>query len=139
MMNLDFKLLPNGILPIKSRVGDAGYDIFLPDDVIISANNTSVIDSGVCVKIPENYAGMMVIRSSIAKTGLIIQPPLIDSNYTGEIHIIVTNPTNTDFKFKRGERICSLLVFPIFSGLNRLVDELPETNRGSNWSGSSGK
>lgn len=133
------KLLEYGIMPKKGRADDAAFDIFLPQDIFIWPNETVVINTGVCVEIPDGYAGMLVIRSSISKAGLIIQPPLIDKGYTGELHIIAVNTSNNKLQYNKGNRICSLLIFPIFSGELELVSELSKTDRNDSWSGSSGK
>ena len=82
---------------------------------------------------------MLVIRSSLSKKGLIVQNPLIDSNYRGELHGIIHNLNDNAFKASKGERLYSLLVFPILEEELVVVDSLSESNRGSNWSGSSGK
>ena len=133
------KLLEYGIMPKKGRDGDAAWDIYLPTDIEIAPHTTAVIDLGVCVEIPDGYAGMLVIRSSISKKSLLVQPPLIDSNYRGEIHLIAFNLGDQPFTAKQNERICSLLVFPIYNQPLEKVDELSESNRGSNAFGSSGK
>ena len=133
------KLLEYGVLPKKGRADDAGYDIFIPKNVILKANSTTVIDSGVCVELPHGYAGMMVVRSSTSQQGIIVQPPLIDENYRGEIHIIVLNTTNHDISVAAGQKICSLVIFPVFNDTLEEVSELSPSSRGTAWNGSSGK
>lgn len=135
---MKIKLLNNTQMPKRGRDGDAGYDLFLNDNTVIIPG-VNVIDTGVCVELPKGYAGLLAMRSSICKTGLIIQQPLIDENYRGELHIIIFNPTDRIFTYNCGDRICSLYVFPIYHDELELVDELSESNRGTNWSGSSGK
>lgn len=133
------KLIKGAIMPRKGRPDDAGYDLFLPKAVTIRPNATTVIDTGVCVELPKGHAGLIAIRSSIAKMGFVIQNPLIDGNYRGELHVIVTNPYPATIEFSEGERICSLYVFPVYGGALEKVDELSESDRGESWSGSSGK
>lgn len=133
------KLLGNTKMPKQGREGDAGYDLFLNEDVTFKAHETTVVDTGVCVQIPDGSAGLLAMRSSVCKTGLIIQQPLIDSNYRGEIHILVVNPADTDITYKAGDRVCSLYVFPVYQGALEVVDNLEESNRGTDWAGSSGR
>ena len=133
------KLLRNTKCPRKGREGDAGYDLFLNEDITFKAKAVTVVDTGVCVELPKGHAGLLAMRSSVCKTGMIIQQPLIDENFRGEIHILIMNPTDTDFIYKAGDRICSLYVFPVYTEALEVVDELSDSNRGSNWSGSSGK
>lgn len=136
---MKIKLLNNTICPKRGREGDAGYDLFLNADICFKANDMTVIDTGVCVELPEGHAGLLAMRSSVCKTGLIIQQPLIDQNYRGELHILVYNPTNNDIIYKEGERVASLYVFPIYHGELEVVDELSSSNREQAWSGSSGR
>lgn len=132
------KLLPGTKCPKQGRLGDAGYDFFLKDDVIIKAHEVTVIDSGVCVELPEGYAGLLAMRSSICKKNLIMQQPLIDENYRGELHGMIYSANEVDLEFKAGERLYSLYVFPIYHDKLEVVSDLSQTNRGENWSGSSG-
>lgn len=136
---MKIKLFGNTKLPKFGREGDAGYDLFLNAPVTFKAKEVTVVDAGVAVELPTGYAGLLAMRSSVCKTGMIIQQPLIDSNYRGEIHIMVYNPTDTDFSYNEGDRVCSLYVFPVFTQALEVVDELSESNRGTAWSGSSGK
>ena len=136
---MKIKLLNNTKCPKQGRPGDAGYDLFLNSDVVFKAHEVTVVDTGVCVELPEGHAGLLAMRSSVCKTGMIIQQPLIDENYRGEIHILVTNPMDIDFEYKAGDRVCSLYVFPVYHQELEIVDELSESNRGTAWSGSSGK
>lgn len=136
---MKIKLLNNTKCPKFGRDGDAGYDLFLNSDVIFKAHEITCVDTGVCIELPKGYAGLLAMRSSVCKTGLIIQQPLIDSNYRGEIHTLVYNPTDKDIIYNTGDRVCSLYVFPVFTESLEIVDELSESNRGASWNGSSGK
>lgn len=136
---MKIKLLNNTKCPKFGRDGDAGYDLFLNSDVVFKAREVTCIDTGVCVELPKGYAGLLAMRSSVCKTGLIIQQPLIDSNYRGELHTLVYNPTDADIIYNEGDRVCSLYVFPVFTESLEVVDELSESNRGTSWNGSSGK
>ena len=133
------KLINGAQCPKRGRDGDAGYDLFLTQDAEFLPYSTTVIDTGVCVELPHGYAGLLAMRSSVCKTGLIIQQPLIDENYRGEIHGMIYNANNEDLYFKKGERLYSLYVFPVYHDKLEVVDELSESNRGTSWSGSSGK
>lgn len=134
------KLFKEGTkLPEKKREGDAGWDIYLPEDVVFMPYQTTVVDLCFGVEIPKGYAGLLAMRSSVCKKDLQIQMPLIDSNYRGSIHLMIYNPGFYPAEYKAGERVCSLFVFPVFDEALEVVDELSESNRGENWSGSSGK
>ena len=131
------KLLEGTKCPRQGREGDAGYDLFLREDVTLKAHQVTVIDTGVCVELPKGYAGLLAMRSSICKKNLIIQQPLIDENYRGEIHGMIYSDNDEDITFLAGERLYSLYVFPVYQEPLQVVDELSETNRGTAWAGSS--
>ena len=133
------KLIKNARMPTRGRPGDAGLDVYLLEDVVLKAKESFCLDTGICLELPHNHAAIFVPRSSIAKKGINISNCLIDENYRGECHIIGSNPTDGDLIFKKNERIASLLIFPIFAGELEQVEELSESNRGSDWNGSSGK
>ena len=131
------KLLEGTKCPRQGRKGDAGYDFFLREDVTLKAHQVTVIDTGVCIELPKGYAGLLAMRSSICKKNLIIQQPLIDENYRGEIHGMIYSDNDEDITFLAGERLYSLYVFPVYQEPLQVVDELSETNRGTAWAGSS--
>ena len=126
-------------LPEKKRNGDAGWDIYLPTDVTFKSHEVTVVDLGFGVRLPENHAGLFAMRSSVCHTGLIIQKPLIDSNYFGELHLLIYNPTDKDIIYNKNDRVCSLFIFPVFTDILEVVDDLGTSNRGENWNGSSGR
>lgn len=126
-------------LPEKKREGDAGWDIYLPRDVIFKSKEVTTIDLGFGIKLPEGYAGLFAMRSSVCREGLIMQMPLIDENYIGELHAVIYNPTDHDIMYLEKERVCSLFIFPVFNESLEIVDDLGTTNRGENRFGSSGR
>ena len=136
---MKIKVLEKGFMPKKGREGDAAWDVFLPEDVVLKKKSLFCLDSGICVELPKGHAAMFVPRSSSAKKDISISDCLIDENYRGEVHIIGKNESKKTYKFKRGDRIASLLVFPIYTGDAVQVEELSDSNRGTSWNGSSGK
>lgn len=134
------KLLTNTtILPKKSHLPDSGLDIFLPQDVELDTLETKTVGLELAVAIPEGFAGMLVPRSSIAEKGLVIQTSIIDPDYTGEIHLIITNCSDNKVKLVRSQRVCSLVVYSILNPYLEIVDEMPKTERGNQGLGSTGR
>lgn len=127
------------ILPKKSHLPDSGLDIFMPCGFELQPLETKTIGLELAVSIPEGFAGMLVPRSSIADKGLIIQTAIIDPDYTGEIHLIITNCSNNVVNIERGQRVCSLVVYSVLNVRLDLVEEFEETERGNNGLGSTGK
>lgn len=111
----------------------------MPEDVTFAKGTTTTVDLGFGVQLPDGYAGLFAMRSSVCKTGLQIQCPLIDQGYRGELHLLVCNYTNEDVSYKKDERVCSLYIFPVFNDNLEVVDTLDESDRNSAWSGSSGR
>ena len=137
---MKIKLFNNNIkLPQKSHLPDSGLDIFVPMTFEVESLCTKTIPLGLGVAIPEGYAGMLVPRSSIADKGIIIQTAVIDPDYSGEIHLIVTNCNKDKIVIEEGQRICSLIVYSVLNPYIELVDDLPSTYRKSNCLGSTGK
>ena len=126
-------------MPVKSHLPDCGLDIFMPQDVIIDSLQTKTIGLKLKVAIPEGFAGMLVPRSSIAEKGLIIQTSIIDPDYTGEIHLIITNCSLIMQTAKKNDRLCSLVMFNALNAYIEQVDELASTARGTAGLGSSGR
>lgn len=127
------------LLPKKSHLPDVGLDLFLPDNIDIAPGMTITIGLGIAVAIPEGFAGMLVPRSSITQLGLLIQTSIIDPDYTGEIHLIITNCSNIRRYLGKNQRVCSLVMFNALNAYIEEVEELPSTERGTNGLGSTGK
>jgi hypothetical protein len=87
------KLINGAAAPKHGRKGDAGYDFFLTEDVVIKPRKQIAVDTGVCVELPAGYAGLFALRSSICNKNkhLILKNPLVDENYRGELHGILYN------------------------------------------------
>ena len=126
-------------MPKKSHLPDVGLDLFIPTQFTIFPQDTLTIDLQLAVAIPEGYAGMLVPRSSIAEQGLIIQTSIIDPDYTGPIHLIITNASNKKIQIEKGQRVCSLVCVNVLNPYIEEVDELQSTTRGCAGLGSTGK
>lgn len=132
LFNKDIKL------PEKSHLPDVGLDIFTPVDFEIKPLETKTIPLGLGFQIPEGFAGMLVPRSSISEKGLIIQTSVIDPDYTGEIHLIVTNCSNEIYRVSKNSRLCSLIIYSVLNPYLQIVEKFEETNRNTNGLGSTG-
>lgn len=136
---MKIKLFKNVQLPKKSHLPDCGLDCFMPESFELQPFETKTIGSGIGIQVPEGFAGMLVPRSSIAEKGLIIQTSIIDPDYTGEIHLIITNCSNNVVKIEERQRVCSLVVYNVLNVRLDVVNEFENTERGSHGLGSSGK
>ena len=128
----------NTKMPAKSHLPDSGIDLFMPEGFEINPLETKTIGLGIGVSIPEGFAGILIPRSSIADKGLIIQTAAIDPDYTGEIHLIITNCSNQKYAFKKDDRVCSLICVSILNPYLQVVDAFESTDRGNSGLGSTG-
>ena len=136
---MKIKLFKNVQLPKKSHLPDCGLDCFMPESFELKPLETKTIGLGIGIQVPEGFAGMLVPRSSIAEKGLIIQTSIIDPDYTGEIHLIITNCSNNVAKIEEKQRVCSLVIYNVLNVRLDVVNEFENTERGSHGLGSSGK
>lgn len=136
---MKIKLFKNVQLPKKSHLPDCGLDCFMPESFELKPLETKTIGLGIGIQVPEGFAGMLVPRSSIAEKGLIIQTSIIDPDYTGEIHLIITNCSNNVVKIEEKQRVCSLVIYNVLNVRLDVVNEFENTERGSYGLGSSGK
>ena len=100
---MKIKLFKNVQLPKKSHLPDSGLDCFMPESFELKPLETKTIGLGIGIQVPEGFAGMLVPRSSIAEKGLLIQTSIIDPDYTGEIHLIITNCSNNNVVIENPE------------------------------------
>ena len=129
-------------VPGYAYPGDAGLDLRSAVDVALKPFERFAVPCGIAVAIPKGFGGFVLPRSGLAaKHGISIvnAPGLIDSNYRGEIKVILINldPQNT-FDVKRGDRIAQLVILELPTVELTEVDELDQTERGAGGFGSSG-
>lgn len=139
---LKCKLIPNknGILPKRQTEHAAGYDLYSPVDVTLPANALTRVPLGICMAIPEGHFGKINSRSSLTVNNrLHVGAGLIDSDYRGEVTVVLDNLSNTPYNIKQGERIAQIVIQK-YEVLNVVeVDELDSTVRGEGGFGSTGK
>jgi len=131
-------------LPSYSTPGSAGLDIraAVADELIISPGEIKLVPTNLSVEIPEGYEIQVRPRSGLAaKHGISIPnaPGTIDSDYRGEIKIILINLGKEDFKILRGDRIAQLVVSKVYKAEFIISEELVESRRGSGGFGHTGK
>lgn len=121
--------------------GDAGVDLTSVADLTLAAGGRALVPTGIAVAIPPGYGGFVQPRSGLAaKFGITLtnSPGLIDSNYRGEIQVVVQNTGGEVFQIRAGDRIAQLVIMPVQRADFEPVDELPASERGDGGFGSSG-
>lgn len=135
------KLHPDAIIPEYKKHGDSGFDLHCLKDMVVPANSTALLPTGLAFCVPDGFEMQVRMRSGAAlKTPLIVAnaPGTIDSGYRGEICIIARNTGSTDFLVKKGERIAQGVITPVEKAFFEVVDELPASERGEAAFGSTG-
>jgi dUTP pyrophosphatase len=138
------KRLPHGeglALPAYATSGAAGMDVLAAEDCVIASGQRHAVATGLAVAIPQGYEIQVRPRSGLAlKHGITVPntPGTIDSDYRGELKVILINHGAGDFAIQRGDRIAQLVLAPVTQAAWEEVDELDTTTRGAGGFGSTG-
>lgn len=135
------RLTETAVRPTRASVGSAGLDLYALHGAVLQPGQRQKILTGIAVAIAPGYVGLICPRSGSAdQNGITVlnAPDILDSDYRGEIGVILINHGDTVYEVARGSRIAQLLVVPV--GMPNLieVDALPETARGTAGFGSTG-
>lgn len=130
-------------VPSYETSGAAGADVraFLNEPVVIPVGKRAIIPTGLFFAIPEGFEIQVRPRSGLAaKNGVTVlnTPGTIDSDYRGEVKVILINLGDADFTVNNGDRIAQLIVAPVNQGIFVKTDKLDETERGAGGFGSTG-
>ena len=132
------KLNQEADLPVRGSRGAAGYDPTSTEECTILPNRRAVA-TGISVKVPEGTYGRIAPRSGLAVThGIQVGAGVIDSDYTGELKVVLFNHNNKKYNIKPGFRIAQLILEQCVTPEVVEVDDLDTTDRGSNGFGSTG-
>src|ERR1041384_5956873 len=133
----------NNPIPRYSTSGSSGLDIASAsiDDIILKPSSTDLIPTNLIIEIPEGYEGQIRPRSGLAikhNIGILNSPGTIDSDYRGELKIIIRNFGKEDFPVRRGDRVAQLVIAPVVSALWEEVAGIEHTARGAGGFGHTG-
>ena len=131
-------------LPTYKTSGSSGMDLvaYIKNKITIDPGKTVIIPTGIAVAIPKNYEIQIRPRSGLAaKKGISVlnTPGTVDSDYRGEIIIILINLSKKSFVVKSGDRVAQMILCPVAKGKLQEVKNLPKTVRGKGGFGSTGK
>lgn len=141
---VEVKRLPHGEglpLPAYATSGAAGMDVVAAEDVTIAPGARHAVATGLAVAIPQGFEIQVRPRSGLAlKHGITVPntPGTIDSDYRGELKVIMINHGEGDFAIARGDRVAQLVLAPVTQGTWVEVEELDATDRGAGGFGSTG-
>jgi len=165
---IKYKILhPNALVPTKANTGDAGYDLYACEDIVIPSllnrlfrrvvsyitsvlyegNNdrsteidgATKVSTGISLEIPEHHVGLIWDRSSVGSKLIKICGGVIDSTYRGEIKVCLFNLSFSDYHIKAGQKVAQIIIQPFRDYPLVQSNELAVSERGDRGFGSSGK
>ena len=145
MIRIALTRLPHGEglpLPSYATEGAAGLDVVAAEELVLEPGARHAVATGFAIAIPQGYEVQVRPRSGLAlKHGItcLNTPGTIDSDYRGEVKVILANLGSEPFAVKRGERIAQLVPAPVLKAEFEDVPQLCETSRGAGGFGSTGR
>ena len=138
------KLNPKAELPKYKTEGSSGMDLMalIENPIIIKPQTSALIPTGLSIAIPKDTEVQIRPRSGLAaksNISVLNTPGTIDSDYRGEIKIILFNHGKEEFTINNKDRIAQMILMPVLKAEFEEVEELPKTIRGSGGFGSTGK
>ena len=130
-------------LPAYETKGSSGMDIraWTEEDIVLNPGEIKLVPTGISISLPRGYEAQIRPRSGLALKhgiGFVNSPGTIDSDYRGEIGIIMTNFGSEPFTVKKGDRIAQMVIARIYQARILEVDDLDSTTRGDGGFGHSG-
>jgi len=129
-------------LPRYQTPGASGLDLRADEDFALAPGERRLVPTGLAVEIPEGFEGQVRPRSGLAArhgVGMVNAPGTIDSDYRGEVMIVLVNHGREPFAARRGERIAQLVIAPVTRVAVEAAEELSGSERGGGGFGSTGQ
>jgi dUTP pyrophosphatase len=138
------KLDPLVKLPSYKTKGASGMDLmaFIKKPINLKPNTSCLVPTGISIAFPKEFEIQIRPRSGMAakkNISVLNTPGTIDSDYRGEIKVILFNHSNNDFLINNKDRIAQMILTPVYKIELEETDSLPETVRGEGGFGSTGK
>lgn len=127
-------------IPTRGSEEAAGLDLYSVEDIVLGSGARELIQTGVGMDIPKGYVGIVKSRSGLAaRHGLEVGAGVIDSDYRGEIKVLLYNNSLNTYHIKAGDRIAQILLIPVLMDVEvEQVYTLDQTDRGYEGFGSTG-
>lgn len=135
------KLTPEAIIPKYQTVESAGFDLHSIEEYTLKANERLLVKTGLAFALDNGYELQIRPRSGLAfKHGITVlnAPGTVDSDYRGEIMVLLINTSNEDFEIKKGDRIAQGVLKEVVQATMIEVEDLEESERGKGGFGSTG-
>lgn len=134
-----YKKNQDSLVPQYKTEGSSGADLYSAEEIDLQPGEIRAICTGIAIEIPEGYEGQIRSRSGLSLEGITVAnaPGTIDSDYRGEIKVILQNKSEKAFLIKKGNRIAQI-VFCTYSKASFKMDVIGQTERGEKGFGSTG-
>ncbi|MBI5177663.1 MAG: dUTP diphosphatase [Nitrospinae bacterium] len=132
------KLHPDARIPASAHPGDLGCDLFSLEPVTIPHGGQALVRTGVALKFPDGWGGIVKDRSSMAVARIYTAGGVIDAGYRGEVKIILRNESGNDYSIKAGDKIAQIVPLRAEQWVVDEVPDLDDTTRSSGGFGSTG-
>lgn len=126
-------------IPTKAYETDAGWDLYAINEGFVEPVGQLFVTFGFCMYFPEGYFATIHARSSMRGKGITIPTPVFDYGYTGEVNARLFNLGIETFRFQPGDRIAQMIIHKVEPTQFEIVQSMPQTARGTNGFGSSGR
>jgi len=134
------RLVPEAILPKQMHEGDAGFDLYASEGVVIPPKGRVAVKTGIAIAFPPGHAMFIKDRSGLAvRHGITTMAGIIDAGYRGEYMVVLYNTTDEPYEIEQGHRIAQALLVPLPEIEILEVDALEASSRGEGGLGSTGK
>lgn len=139
-MQMKVQLDEGAIMPTRAHGTDAGLDLYTREDKVVPAHGYATFDTGVHIELPPNTYGKLESKSGLnVKANVVSLGGVIDEPYRGSIVVKLYNLGDTDYMFRKGEKIVQLVVVPCLYVDTKEVEKLDmNTDRGEKGFGSTG-
>jgi dUTP pyrophosphatase len=137
---IEVRVEGTGKLPEYASEGAAGADLHAREAVVLPPGARAAVATGVHVEIPAGHVGLVWPRSGLAvRSGIDTLAGVIDSDYRGEVRVVLVNHGDAEFRIEPGDRIGQLLIQPVARATFSRAPALAATSRGEGGFGSTGR
>lgn len=134
------RLTKTAVLPTRAHTDDAGLDLYADAPITVPAGDRALVPTGIAIAVPPAHVGLIWPRSGMAwKQGIDVGAGVVDCGYRGEVKVLLFNHDAFPLRIQAGDKVAQLLIQVVASPHAEEVAELPDSGRGENGFGSSGR
>jgi dUTP pyrophosphatase len=132
------KIHPEAKLPVYGHPGDAGFDLFACESLVLAPGEVRAVPTGIALAVPRGFVGLIWDKSGISLKGVHKLAGVVDAGYRGEVRVVMVNLGREPYAIQAGMKIVQMLVQPVQDVAIVEADSLDDTSRGEGGFGSTG-